>query len=149
MVIHFLVWRIFHLCFLHTEFNQQVIVTLLLELDVSLIIHTCLQVHHVFADDRLHLQRVEVLLVIEHITHCLLVIFHLAELDQKYVAQLIEVFLHVVDCDALADLILQSFHSTIDLRIDHSHLGVIVLKCLAVLFHPEGAVVNLLLHSLL
>ena len=134
---------------MHTKFDQQVIVALLLELDVSLIIHTCLQVHHVFADDRLHLQRIEVLLVIEHITHGLLVVLHLAELNQKNVAQLIEVFLHIIDCDALVDLILQRFHSTIDLRIDNSHLGIIILECLAIPFHPEGAVVNLLLHSLL
>ena len=105
--------------------------------------------HHVLSYDGLHLQRIEELLVVEHVAHGLLVVLNLAELDQKNVCQLLEVFRHVVDGDSLTNLVFQSLHFPVHLRVDHAKLFIVIFEGLRVLLHPKAAVSDLLLHSLL
>lgn len=81
MVTHFSVRVVFHFLLVPIELHQQVVIALLLVLHVRLVIHTCSHLHHVLSYDGLHLQRIEELLVVEHVAHGLLVVLNLAELD--------------------------------------------------------------------
>jgi len=89
--------RLFQLC-------QRVFIPLLLILDKCLVLHGCLKVHHVLANDGLHLHGIEVLLVVQHVAHRLLVILNLLKLDEQHVVELVEVLLEVVDCDTTREL---------------------------------------------
>ena len=79
----------------------------------------------------------------------MLVVLDLGEFDQQYVCQFLEVFLHIVNGDSLTNLILQSLHFAANLSVDYAKLFIVFFEGPGVLLHPEAAVSNLLLHSLL
>jgi len=67
MLLHLVVWSTLGIFLSFLELVEHLFVALLLILDVSLVLHRRAQVHHIFADYCLHLERVEVLLVEEHV----------------------------------------------------------------------------------
>lgn len=132
--------RLFKLC-------QRVFIPLLLILDKCLVLHGCLKVHHVLTNDGLHLHGVEVLLVVQHIAHRLLVIFNLLKLYEQHVVQLFKVLLHVVDSDTTRELEENSVKTTVELSLHFANLAVILFVGLGVLLEPELGVGDGLVHA--
>ena len=117
------------------------------ELDVCLVIHSCLQVHHILADDCLHLHRVEVFLIIEHITHGLLIVFYLLKFDIKHAVQLIKVLFHVVNGYSARQLEENSVKPSIKFAFQFTDFPIILLVRLSVFLEPELRVSDRLLHA--
>lgn len=103
--------------------------------------------HHVLTNESLHLQRIKVLLIVDHITQRLLIILNLSKLDEKHVVELVEVLAHIIDRDAPAKLEENGFNAAIEFALELSDLCIILLVGLGVLVEPVLAVLDRLVHA--
>ena len=105
MIHHFPIWLALCSVLRGLQVSEQLVVVLLLVLHVRLITHRCLQIHHVLTNDSLHLERIEMLLVVDHIAQGVLVILDLSELYIEHVCEFVKVLFHVVDRYTLLQLV--------------------------------------------
>jgi hypothetical protein len=94
----------------------------------------------------LHLNRVEILLVGDHITQTRFDVFKLLKLDNKHVAQPLHVFLDVVVGHAAVQLVENCVEAALELLSVLGDALVVFLVGLGVLFEPVFAVVDHLIH---
>lgn len=85
MMFHFNIRLVLGLFLALAQIVEHLVVHLLRVLHIRLITHGRVQVHHVFTDKRLHLQRIKVLLVVDHVTKCLFVLLNLCKLDEEHI----------------------------------------------------------------
>lgn len=126
---------------------EQLVVALLGVLDIRLVLHRRFQLHHVLPNDRLHLQRIEVLLIVQHVTQGVLVILDLLELYEKHVVEFVEILFHVVNGYTPRQLEEDGFNPTVELALHLSNFRIVFLVRLRVLFHPELGVGDHLVHA--
>lgn len=149
MVLHLLVRHALVLSLAFAQVLQHLLVLLLRVLHVGLVTHGRIQVHHVLADQRLHLQRVEELLVVHHVTECLLVLLDLGELDEEHVVHLVKVLAHVVDSYASRQLEVHRLNPAIEFALELTNLAIVLFVSLRVLIQPVLAVLDSLVHTCL
>ena len=101
---------------------------------VLLVFGGCVEVLEVLADDAMHLEWIEVLLVVKHVSNGLSLRLYLSELKEEHVIELSKVLLHVVDCDALAQLVEYCLDAAVELALHFTDLCIVVFVGLGVLF---------------
>ena len=97
----------------------------------------------------MHLERIEVPLVIEHVTNGLPILLDLSELEEEHVVELSEILLHVVYGNAFAQLVEDGLDAAIEFALQLTNFGVVVLLGLGVLFEPVLAIGEHLVHPAL
>ena len=115
------------------EVVQQLLILPLIELLVLLVFGGCLEVLEVLADDAMHLEWVEVLLIIKHVTNGLFYLLYLSKLKEEHVIELSKVLCHVIHGDALAQLVEYGLDAAIELALQLTNLSIVVLVCFGVL----------------
>ena len=133
MVLHVFIDLTLMLIRVLREVTQEIFILPLIVLLVLLVFLGCVEVLEILADDAMHLEWVEVLLVIKHVTNGLSLIFYLSELNEEHVIELGEVFLHVINCDALAQLIENGLDATIELTLQLANFSIVILIGFSVL----------------
>ena len=149
VVLHVAIYRTLVPIRVLREIIQQLLILPLIVLLVLLVFGGCVEVLEVLADDAVHLEWIEVLLVIKHVTNGLSLLFYLSKLKEEHVIELREVLLHVVHGDALAQLVEDGLNAAIELTLKLSNLSIVVLVGLSVLLKPVLAVCEHLFHSVL
>ena len=149
MVLHLLVRHAPVLFLALAQVLEHPLVLLLRVLHVGLVTHGRIQVHHVLADQSLHLQRVEELLIVHHVAQSLLVLFNLSKLYEEHVVQLVKVLAHVVDSYASRQLEVHRLDAPIEFALELTDLAIILLVSLRVLIQPVLAVLDSLVHTCL
>jgi len=82
---------------LQLDLRHQLLILLLLELSVVVVCLHRRDVLHVFPDDVLHMERVEVLLIRDCVSHSCFYIFKLPEFYFQHVVQTSKIFLNVAN----------------------------------------------------
>ena len=128
MGLKVLVLQLARLADLLLQLCQQIVVSPLLVLDERLVLQRSFEVHHGVAEQLLHLQRVEVLLVRDDVPQRGPHIFHLPELYRQHLVVLVEVFLYVVVRDPSRELVEHGFQPAVELRLEScNHLVVLAV----------------------
>ena len=104
---------------------------------------------HVFGDQRLHLQRVEVFLEYRYVAHSRLNVFELTELDEEKVVQGFEVTLHIANTNTQLYLLKYIFHLSRHLHSHSSHFFVVGLVLISVLIQPVLSILHRRVQPLL
>lgn len=97
----------------------------------------------------MHLERVEVLLVVEHVAQGVFVVLNFFELDKEYVIEFVEILFHVVNGYTSGELEIDGVNSTVKLALNLSNLRIVLLVSFCVLLHPELAIIDNLVHTIL
>ena len=95
----------------------------------------------------MHLEWIEVLLVIKHVTYGLSLLLDLSKLNEEHVIELSKVLLHVIYGNALTQLVENCLNTTIELALQLADFSIVVLIGLGVLFKPVLAIGEYLVHS--
>ena len=127
MVLHVFINLTLMLIRVLCEVIQQLFILPLIVLLVLLVFRGCFEVLEILTDDAMHLERVEVLLIIKHVTNGLSLLFYLSELEEQHVIELGKVLLHVIYCDALAQLIENGLDATIELTLQFADFSIVIL----------------------
>jgi hypothetical protein len=115
----------------------EVIEYLLLEINEALILTCHLQLHQVLRDQLLRVDVVEELDVRYQVPRRFLSILELSELDNKYVLQLLEVLLHVVDAHSSRAVELYLFDFGVKINPKRINLLLKFLELIVALVHEE------------
>ena len=133
--------------FICHQLIEQLFVALLLVLDISLVFHGYSKVKHIVANQRLHLHRIEVLLVVEHIALSCLHVFQLRKFDVEQVIELVKVRFHVFNYYASLYLEILSVKTAVKLALHLANLRFILFEGLSVLVEPVLGISDSLLHA--
>ena len=117
VVLHVTIYLTLVLIRVLREVVQQLLVLPLIELLVLLVFGGCIEVLEILTDDAMHLEWVEVLLIVKHVTNGLSLLLDLSELKEEHVIELSKVLRHVIHGDALAQLVEYGLNAAIELAL--------------------------------